>query len=353
MAVADDTGGLPNLGNTCYLNAVIQAVSANSTLRESMRAHPLVCPTLVEADLRPDTLRGLAKELGYKNISKQEDAHFRLRAMVVHEGSSPYNGHYVTYTQNGNAPDEWTKRSDEQSKYCNWAEVYFKASRDVCLFFFERVEPEVNSPRQGSETPGDLESDPNRTPPPRTSQRLANPGVSPSPKPLPFVSPFKGAKKARRQLDHGSFQSDKGSEAEEFPIGTESESEERSWWEGNGDNSDTGGHSDVTPPPSKDSHHDSDSSASPGDSPVSTLVGFDSKPVGNSSASLPTHGPVSDECRVEPADSPIENPGSGGVSTLPSIYHLAPPRTRTQIPPVAHLRSPHPQRRPNIQLPHP
>ena len=472
MAVAEDTGGLPNLGNTCYLNAVIQAVSANSTLRESMRAHPLVCPTLVEADLRPDTLRGLAKELGYKNISKQEDAHecftrwvqfagksvpavthlltstfrnqsfcgacklastheqeeqgaitlhlpnagaktrknqrwtlpflfnetqsagaadfaftceacqrngskkdlpaektntlieapavlvlyvkrffqprrggwrlklrdelefernflaagsnFRLRAMVVHEGSSPYNGHYVTYTQNGNAPDEWTKRSDEQSKYCNWAEVYFKASRDVCLFFFERVEPEVNSPRQGSETPGDLESDPNRTPPPRTSQRLANPGVSPSPKPLPFVSPFKGAKKARRQLDHGSFQSDKGSEAEEFPIGTESESEERSWWEGNGDNSDTGDHSDVTPPPSKDSHHDSDSSASPGDSPVSTLVGFDSKPVGNSSASLPTHGPVSDECRVEPADSPIENPGSGGVSTLPSISPCSP-----------------------------
>ena len=99
MAVAEDTGGLPNLGNTCYLNAVIQAVSANSTLRESMRAHPLVCPTLVEADLRPDTLRGLAKELGYKNISKQEDAHECFTRWVQFAGKSvPAVTHLLTST---------------------------------------------------------------------------------------------------------------------------------------------------------------------------------------------------------------------------------------------------------------
>ena len=124
MAVVDHPDRLPNLGNTCFLNAVVQGPSAISSLRPLLSDNPLVCPTLVEFDNRVDTLGELAQALGY-NPSKgiQEDAHecfSRWLELVPSRGvytRAPTSGdrHRSAFVRPGRDPRESLKDGRDRS----------------------------------------------------------------------------------------------------------------------------------------------------------------------------------------------------------------------------------------------
>ena len=65
-AILDHPDRLPNIGNTCYINAVIQA-STSSSLRPLLSEFPMVCPTSVDFEVRGDVLSELAKKFCFRN----------------------------------------------------------------------------------------------------------------------------------------------------------------------------------------------------------------------------------------------------------------------------------------------
>ena len=100
-AIFDHPDRLPNIGNTCYINAVIQA-STSSSLRPLLSEFPMVCPTSVDFEVRGDVLSELAQALGYDPAeARQHDAHecfCRWLELVGSEEYSPQAKEFFTGT---------------------------------------------------------------------------------------------------------------------------------------------------------------------------------------------------------------------------------------------------------------
>ena len=89
--------GLPNLGNSCFLNACIQAVRACSAL--SAHLDPHICPSLLEdEEACTDALQSLASKLGYTG-QEQEDAHECFTRWVDLLSTDPENLSHAALSQ--------------------------------------------------------------------------------------------------------------------------------------------------------------------------------------------------------------------------------------------------------------
>ena len=152
---------------------------------------------------RKGWLRKIRTEVEFSRDFSTANSAFRLAAVIVHKGKDPYSGHYVAYTRD--EADNWLQRDDELFVPCTFDKVQEAALKDGYLFFFERLRSEVraSAPVVNLAEPGF-----DGTPPPaRKSQRLAKPGESPIPKPLPFKSPYKGLKAAMQRREESDVAS--------------------------------------------------------------------------------------------------------------------------------------------------
>ena len=152
---------------------------------------------------RKGWLRKIRTEVEFSRDLSTANSAFRLAAVIVHKGKDPYSGHYVAYTRD--EADNWLQRDDELFVPCTFDKVQEAALKDGYLFFFERLRSEVraSAPVVNLAEPGF-----DGTPPPaRKSQRLAKPGESPTPKPLPFKSPYKGLKAAMQRREESDVAS--------------------------------------------------------------------------------------------------------------------------------------------------
>ena len=266
---------------------------------------------------RKGWLRKIRTEVEFSRDFSTANSAFRLAAVIVHKGKDPYSGHYVAYTRD--EADNWLQRDDELFVPCTFDKVQEAALKDGYLFFFERLRSEVraSAPVVNLAEPGF-----DGTPPPaRKSQRLAKPGESPTPKPLPFKSPYKGLKAAmqrREESDVASVTESKGkgkdSQAEIHSIDTPESVAEKVWFEHNGA-------SESDSPP-----------VSPGQHPVTKYGGRSDSDSSPSSDRPESHSPLStyiDDARISASKSlphisefetrRDDGAGSREEGTLPSV----------------------------------